>query len=84
MSRLGIPQKRISSRLGELREIIQYHLSDMLMLANPINSDIEKGFTVSQTAEKHGWPEILVGFFKPDGKNDADKYKELQTKGDVL
>ena len=54
------------------------------MLANPINSDIEKGFTVSQTAEKHGWREILVRFFKPDGKNDADKYKELQTKGDVL
>ncbi|MGD9160797.1 MAG: hypothetical protein PVG39_20430 [Desulfobacteraceae bacterium] len=48
------------------------------MLANPINIDLRKGFTVSQVAEKHGWPEPLVWALKLEGKDDLDKCKELQ------
>ncbi|MGD9161968.1 MAG: DNA methyltransferase [Desulfobacteraceae bacterium] len=50
----------------------------MPMMAKWVNNDIEKGFTVSQVAEKHGWPEPLVWALKLDGKNDAAKYQELQ------
>ena len=60
MSCLGIPQERISTRSGKLRETIKYHLVKMATSPNLPNSDPEKGFTVSQTAEKHGWPESLL------------------------
>jgi hypothetical protein len=45
---------------------------------NEPNTDLKKGFTVAQVAEKHGWPESLVWALKLDGKNDAAKYQELQ------
>jgi len=32
---------------------ISYHLSGMPGLANPINADLSRGFTVSQVAIKH-------------------------------
>ena len=48
------------------------------MLANPLNSDLKKGFTVSQVAEKHDWPESLVWALKLEGKSDSAKYRELQ------
>ena len=48
------------------------------MLANPLNSDLKKGFTVSQVAEKHGWPESLVWALKLKGKSGSAKYRELQ------
>jgi DNA modification methylase len=47
-------------------------------LAKSPNSDLKKGFTVAQVAEKHGWPESLVWAIKLDGKDDLPKYKELQ------
>ena len=78
MSRLGIPQERISGRLGLLQSVISSYLSDLAMLPNPINSDLKKGFTVTQVAEKHCWPESLVWAVKLSGKDDLDKYRELQ------
>ena len=78
MSRLGIPHERISTRLGELRETIKYHLVKMAALPNLPNNDLEKGFTVSQTAEKHGWPESLLWSIKLKEKDDFTIYQELQ------
>jgi hypothetical protein len=80
MVRLGIPQQRISDRLNILQSKISGYLSDMLMLANPINNDLRKGFTVSQVAEKHGWPESLVWSLKLESKNDLAKCEELRWK----
>lgn len=53
MNRLGIPQDRIAKRLGAAQASIQYHLSKMPALANSANTDLSKGFTVAQLAEKH-------------------------------
>ena len=78
MNLLGIPQERIAERLKEKRERIRDHLANLAIPPNPPNSDLEKGFTVPQTAEKHGWPEPLVWSLKLSGKNDAAKYQELQ------
>jgi len=54
MNRLGIPQERIAGRLGETRDIIHDHLGKMPILSKSPNSDLSRGFTVSQVAEKHG------------------------------
>jgi hypothetical protein len=78
MNKLGMPQERISGRLNLPQKTISDHLARMLMLANPLNTDLKKGFTVAQVAEKHGWPESLVWSLKLDGKSDAAKYRELQ------
>ncbi|MBU0463567.1 MAG: hypothetical protein KKD21_12065 [Proteobacteria bacterium] len=29
-------------------------------MAFPLNSDLSKGFTIPQVAQKHGWPEPMV------------------------
>jgi hypothetical protein len=50
----------------------------MLKLAFLPNNDLQKGFTVSKTAEKPGWPESLLWVINIAGKNDAAKYRELQ------
>jgi len=55
MNRLGIPQDRIAERLGQTRDIIRYHLGEMPSLAFPPNTDLSRGFTVAQVAQKHGW-----------------------------
>jgi hypothetical protein len=75
MKKIGIPQDRISRRLNVAQQTISDHLPDLVMLPNPVNSDLKKGFTVFQTAEKHGWPESLVWALKLDGKNDLGKYR---------
>jgi DNA modification methylase len=73
-----MPQDRIAARLAIARETVRDHLADMPKLAVPPNNDLEKGFTVAQVAEKHGWPEPLVWAIKLDGKSDSAKYSELQ------
>jgi DNA modification methylase len=78
MNRLGIPQERIAERLREKRETIKYHLVKMAALPNLPNIDLQKGFTVSQVAKKHGWPESLVWSLKLEGKEDLPKCHELQ------
>jgi len=77
MNRIGIPQDRIAKRLGLVRTSLHYHLSKMPVLANSTNTDLSRGFTVSQVAEKHGWPEPLVWSIALEGKNDLDRFKAL-------
>ena len=83
MNRLGIPQDRISERLGLVRTSLIYHLSKMPVLANSTNADLRvtfrlsRGFTVAQVAIKHGWTEPMVWSLALEGKNDTDRFKEL-------
>ena len=51
------PQERMANRLGVLQQTISIHLQKMPELAKLVNTDLSKGFTVSQVAEKHGWTE---------------------------
>jgi DNA-binding CsgD family transcriptional regulator len=78
MDRLGISQERIAERLTVARETVRDHLAEMAMLPNPPNSDLEKGFTVSQVSEKHGWPEPLVWSLALEGKEDLERFRELK------
>ncbi|NLD35945.1 MAG: ParB N-terminal domain-containing protein [Desulfatiglans sp.] len=78
MNKLGIPQERISYRLNLPQQTISRYLPKMATLPKWVNSDIKKGFTVSQVAEKHGWPESLVWAVNLDGKDDLGKCHELQ------
>ena len=54
--RLGIPQERIAKRLGAIQRTVSKHLEKMPALANILNTDLSKGFTVPQVAEKHACP----------------------------
>ena len=49
----------------------------MAVLPKWLNTDLRKGFTVPQVAEKHGWPEPLVWSLALEGKDDLQKFKEL-------
>jgi len=77
MNRLGIPQDRIAGRLGLVRETIRNHLAKMPTLAFQPNTDLSRGFTVSQVAEKHGWTEPMVWSLALEGKDDLQRFKEL-------
>ena len=77
MDRLGIPQDRIAKRLGLVRTSLHYHLSKMPVLANSTNTDLSRGFTVSQVAEKHGWTEPMLWSLALEGKEDLERFKEL-------
>jgi hypothetical protein len=86
MHSLGIPQDRIAKRLGLVRTSLHYHLSKMPVLANSTNTDLSRGFTVSQVAEKHacpvgpedrtgGWTEPMVWSLALEGKEDLERKK---------
>jgi len=60
LNQLGIPQDRIAKRLGVPQQTISRYLPKMLEFTKWVNSDLAKGFTVPQVAQKHGWPEPLV------------------------
>jgi hypothetical protein len=88
MHRLDIPQDRIAKRLGLVRTSLHYHLSKMPVLANSTNTDLSRGFTVSQVVEKHacpvgpedrtgGWIEPMVWSMALEGKEDFERFKEL-------
>ena len=77
MNRLGIPQKRIAMCFGIVQATIHNHLSEMPRLAILINTDLSKGFTVPQVAEKHGWPEPLVWSIALEDKDDIQRFKSL-------
>ncbi len=88
MHRLGFPQDRIAQRLGQTRDIIRLHLGKMPVLAKSPNTDLSKGFTVSQVAEKHAcpvgpedrtgdWAEPVVWSIALEGKSDLDRFKAL-------
>jgi hypothetical protein len=57
---------------------VRDHLVEMPVSAFPPNSDLKKGPTVSQNAEKHGWPESLVWALKLEEKDNTAKCHELQ------
>ena len=78
MHRLGLPQERIAKRLWQARETIRNHLPKMPGLAKWVNSDLLKGFTVPQVAQKHGWPEPLVGSQALVNKDDFSRFRALQ------
>jgi len=46
-------------------------------LANLLNSDLSRGFTVPQVAEKHGWTEPMVWSLALEDKEDLERFKEL-------
>ncbi len=49
----------------------------MPRLAKWLNSDLSKGFTVPQVAQKHDWHESMVLSHALKGKNDQTRFKEL-------
>jgi hypothetical protein len=77
MNRLGIPQDRIAKRLGVDQKTIHNHLGKMPVLANFLNTDLSRGFTVSQVAEKHNWTEPMVWSPALEDKEDLERFKEL-------
>ncbi len=77
INRLHIPQERMASRLGVQQQTISMHLQKMPVLAKLVNTDLSKGFTVSQVAEKHGWAEPLVWSLALEGKEDLQRFKAL-------
>ena len=77
VNRLGIPQDRIAKKFDLPQKTISNHLAKMPVLANQLNSDLEKGFTVAQVAEKHGWTEPMVWSLALEGKADLERFKEL-------
>ncbi len=78
MNKLGLPQDRISKRFNITQQAISSYLQKMPMMAKLVNSDLKKGFTVPQVAEKHGWPEYLVWSLKLEEEDDLGKCRELQ------
>ncbi|MFH1951159.1 MAG: hypothetical protein ABIL06_06055 [Pseudomonadota bacterium] len=50
--------------------MVSKHLEKMPALANILNTDLSKGFTVPQVAEKHGWTEPMVWSLALEGKED--------------
>ena len=82
------PQDRIAKRLGLVRTSLHNHLLKMPVLANSINTDLSRGFTVSQVAEKHAcpvgpedrtgdWTEPMVWSLALEDKEDLERFKEL-------
>jgi hypothetical protein len=77
LHQLGIPQDRIAKRLGIPQRTVSDHSAKMPELANPLNSDLSKGFTVPQVAQKHGWPEPMVWSQALKGKDDQTRFQAL-------
>ena len=77
MNRLRIPQERIGTRLGLDQKTIHYHLGKKAALPFSLNTELLRGFTVPQVAEKHGWPEPLVWSIALEGKDDIQRFKSL-------
>jgi len=46
-------------------------------LANLVNSDLTRDFTVSQVAEKHNWTEPMALSLALEGREDIERFKEL-------
>ncbi|MBU0464197.1 MAG: hypothetical protein KKE12_11400, partial [Proteobacteria bacterium] len=50
----------MAKRLGLDQKTIHYHLGKMPVLANSLNGDLSRGFTIAQVAKKHGWTDPMV------------------------
>ncbi len=77
MDHLGIPQERISSSLCLPQKTVCNHLAKKAVLPKWLNSDLKRGFSIPQLAEKHGWPEPLVWSVALEGKDDLERFKAL-------
>ncbi|WP_457553175.1 ParB N-terminal domain-containing protein [Desulfobacula sp.] len=77
LNQLGIPQDRIAKRLDIPQRTLSDHSAEMPRWAFPLNSDLVKGLTVPQVAEKHGWPEPLVWSLALKGKDDQSRFEAL-------
>jgi len=77
MNCLGIPQDRIAKRLCLPQKTIWNHLAKMPVLANQLNADLSRGFTVPQVAEKHNWTEPMVWSLTLEDKEDLERFKEV-------
>jgi len=77
LHRLGIPQERITRSLGISQQLISHHLQKMLTWAIFVNTELKKGFTAAQVAEKHAWPEPLVWSLALEGKDDLERFRSL-------
>jgi hypothetical protein len=67
---------RIKKRVPQ--QTISRYLLKMPGLAKRVNTDLSKGFTVPQVAQKHGWPESLVWSQALVKADDFDRFKALQ------
>ena len=69
----------MAKRLGIPRRTLSDHLAKMPGLANPPNSDLTKGFTIPQVAQKHDWPEpeLMVWAQALKKKDDQARFKEF-------
>ena len=77
MNGIGIPQERIAKRLGVIQRTVSKHLEHLAEPPNVLNTDLSKGFTVPQVAEKHGWTEPAVWSLALEGKDDLARFKAL-------
>ncbi len=77
LSRLGIPQDRIAKRLGLPRTTLESYLTKLPKLAISSKADLSRGFTVSQVTQKHGWTEPMVWSLALEGKDDLERFKQL-------
>ena len=75
LNQLGIPQDRIAKRVGLGQQRISRYLPQMPQVAKSVNSDLSKGFTVPQVAQKHGWPEPLVWSQAQVNADDLSRFK---------
>jgi len=78
MKRLGIPSDRIIDRLNIPQRTLTFRYSKIPELIKPIMEDISKGFTVSQVADKYSYTEPMIWSIVLDGKDDIERFKELQ------
>ena len=68
------PRDRLAKRLNVPQQAISRHLPKMPGLAKWVNSDLSKGFTVPQVAQRHGWPEPLVWSQALVNKDDFSRF----------
>jgi hypothetical protein len=67
---------RIKKRVPQ--QTISRYLLKMPGLAKRVNTDLSKGSTVPQVAQKHGWTESLVWSRALVKADDFDRFKALQ------
>jgi hypothetical protein len=80
-SDMGMLSKRsgLKIRPAELgQQTISRYLPKMLKFTKWVNTDLSKGFTISQVAQKHGWHESLVWSQALVNTNDFDRFKAIQ------
>jgi hypothetical protein len=67
---------RIKKRVPQ--QTISRYLPKMLEFTKWVNTDLSKGFTVPQVAQKHGWPQSLVWSQALVKADDFERFKALQ------